>query len=861
MNFYLASEGGYKPAWGPPTSTLKYVVQNSRNFLPLLIYIFDSFCEVDYEFTPYIAELFNTLTNIAYSKSSLPIPILHPITPHQVILGIRGILNHHALIPTASLFNLKTIGPKLPYLALINLGLASSLFHSSLKYGTQMCDEFSMLIATFIVFYRLLSFSQSTFSPRFLLVDMSACNTLRSLREQIGMPWAALLEMHGYWHILTGIGVYIFMVLVECLAVERKSDIAADGLRVSTHPTFKMSPPNPLLSALGKISHLLSLTLFLTSIFTSPASAATDTYDYIVIGSGPGGGPLASNLARANYTVLLLDAGDQSVQGTDGQYPPSITWDFFVKHYEDKERTMKFSHLTWRRADGSYWVGRDNPPSDAKLLGVYYPRGATVGGSSMINEMCTFLPSESDWDYIVQVTGDKSWSAANMRKIFMQIEHNNYLPKNTSGHGFDGYFQVGLEKPNKLQNPGLQVVQAIAASLGKDPSKVLDMVKTDPNGDDPKRDQTEGIFGLPRHVKPNFERFSARDYIVDTLNAKFPLTLQMNALATRVLFGNSTKCGAKPRATGVEYLQGTSLYKGDSRYVSSNKGVLKQAIARKEVIISGGAFNSPQLLMLSGIGPQDQLKQFNISVVVNSPGVGNNLMDNQEMPVVGQVTTSGSGMPGGCTMLKTKHAAYDERDILVFGGPFVFRGFWPANQTNTALPQDAIGTYGMSMVKMHPQNHLGTVKLVSSNPQDMPEINFNHFAEGKEIDMGAMKDTIAWARKVYGNVSTPTGPVQLLEPPCPAGVDANGACGKADEDWITAQTFGHHPTSTCAIGNDTNPNAVLDSRFRVRGVSGLRVVDASTFPRIPGSFPVVATFMVSQKATNTLLEDAKLDQC
>ncbi|KAG9246918.1 ceramidase-domain-containing protein [Calycina marina] len=247
-SFYRASTGGHTPIWGPPTSTL-------------------NFCEEDYEFTPYVAELFNTFTNLTY-----------------IGLGIKGILNNRKL-------GEQGLGPKLPYIAIINLGIASSLFHSSLKYPTQMCDEFSMLIATFIVFYRLLSFSQTHFSPNVLLysllglmgcvmvvqfstgdssvqqvvftvmvyflwstcfkligklkrgsalkskmkwmaisgiaffisghacwlTDFYACDHLRRWRREVGMPWASLLELHGYWHIFTGIGVYIFMVLVECL--------------------------------------------------------------------------------------------------------------------------------------------------------------------------------------------------------------------------------------------------------------------------------------------------------------------------------------------------------------------------------------------------------------------------------------------------------------------------------------------------------------------------------------------------------------------------------------------------------------------------------------------------------------------
>lgn len=164
------------------------------------------------------------------------------------------------------------------------------------------------------------------------------------------------------------------------------------------------------------------------------------------------------------------------------------------------------------------------------------------------------------------------------------------------------------------------------------------------------------------------------------------------------------------------------------------------------------------------------------------------------------------------------------------------------------------------MVKNHPQNRKGYVKLLSKDPQDTPEINFNLFAEGKEADMGAMKWTVAWARKMYAQAKGGIS-VAAKEPPCPSGPDANGFCGQSDEDWITGQTFGHHPTSTAAIGPDGDARAVLDGRFRVRGVTGLRVVDASAFPRTPGIFPVVSTFMISEKASDFVKEDAARDVC
>lgn len=157
---------------------------------------------------------------------------------------------------------------------------------------------------------------------------------------------------------------------------------------------------------------LISLAFLVNlAIAAVPAQSTTqiEQYDYIVVGSGPGGGPLAANLARANYTVLLIEAGDAS--DSTGQYSPLVTWDFFVKRYDDPAREMKNHHVTWRTKDGRYWVGKgtDQPPEGSTLLGIYYPRGSALGGSTMINAMATFLPPDSDWNYIVNVTGDSSW--------------------------------------------------------------------------------------------------------------------------------------------------------------------------------------------------------------------------------------------------------------------------------------------------------------------------------------------------------------------------------------------------------------------------------------------------------------------
>lgn len=449
-----------------------------------------------------------------------------------------------------------------------------------------------------------------------------------------------------------------------------------------------------------------------------------------------------------------------------------------------------------------------------------------------------------------------------MHKIFTKIEKNNYATAGTANHGFNGYFQTQMGAMQQSKTGPLQG-NSVMAAYAKDWNSTMSMSNLlirDPNEISAARDQTSSIYGLVNHQYANGNRYSSRNYVEDAVQAGANLTVSLTSLATKVLFDTTgSKCGdgTTPRATGVEFLFGKSLYKADNRRAANAAGVKRTAIARREVIVSGGTFNSPQLLLLSGVGNATELAKFNIPVVKDLPGVGRNLMDNQEMPIVGS-GSAGSGM-AGVAMYKTRHPAHGERDMFLMGGQgFLFRGFWPDNPVR--VPADPRQPYGVSMVKGSSVNNQGWVKLRSADPMETPEINFNHYATGAEYDLEAMKDTVAWIRTVYKRVG-----ITAVEPPCAAGPDANGYCGKEDEDWIHKQTFGHHPTSTNKIGADDDPMAVLDSKFRVRGVSGLRVIDASAFARIPGIFPAVSTFMISQKASDDMLAElqagAALKQC
>lgn len=491
-----------------------------------------------------------------------------------------------------------------------------------------------------------------------------------------------------------------------------------------------------------------------------------------------------------------------------------------------------------------------------------------------------------------------TYSAEKMRSFFTKIEKNNYVPEGTPGHNKDGYLEVTIGDGNQYlaSEQAVDVLNGMVEEMGEDPSKLKELLTADPNFEGADRDTTEGVWALPFHVNSTWGRYSSRNRVLDTVKATnadgsrtFPLDLQLNSLATKVLFQQRSR--QAPRAVGVEYLEGKSAYKGDPRHSESAKGVKRQVCAKKEVILSGGSFNTPQLLMLSGVGAAAELKKHKIPVVVDLPGVGTNMQDNQEMGIFGLAAEDfafaapATGPEPACTfsggpadpcyelflqgrgpytragpntnafMFRTNHSADGERDMFVFAGPFTFRGFWPAtpNQTWAEPPN----TWGMHTVHMHPRNRQGYVRLRSADPTETPEINFNLYAEGGAEDLGAIGEAVAWGRRAFQRVgaASAAGPVTITGPPCPAGVRADGGCADegADEDFIRSDTFGHHVTSTCPIGADGDRMAVLDSAFRVRGTAGLRVVDASAFPRIPGAFPVVSVYMISEKASELIL--------
>ena len=465
-------------------------------------------------------------------------------------------------------------------------------------------------------------------------------------------------------------------------------------------------------------------------------------------------------------------------------------------------------------------------------------------------------PNDADWDEIAELTGDKSWSHEHMREYLVRLERVHY--NSTSKHGHDGWLDMTMLDPGYTTSADAKQLSELAAqAAGFKAADASSLLQRDMNGNQPNRDNLVGPFGGVSHINPNGRRSSPGYYARDTANEGiYPLTISLDTLATKILFD---KTGKKPKAVGIEYIQGKSMYSADPRYNAADKGVTGKVFAAKEVIISGGAFNSPQLLMLSGVGPQEQLKKFDIPVVVDSPGVGNSMADNYEAGILSLAKRNVTGMSEIFpNFWKTTQGAI--RDIYMWCGSFAFEGFWPGFPNRPPFFNETFGPtqYECAIVHMNPRSQAGVVELRSADPRDVPAINFNFFKDGSDKDLQAIYEGVEWVRSWLSKVdaSEPSSLAPFNEVhPCEGEIDKQNCTVASQKMYLKEQAYSHHASSSARIGADSDKMAVLDSKFRVRGVDRLRVVDASSFPKVPGGFPVLPTMMLSEKATDDVLAE------
>jgi choline dehydrogenase len=333
----------------------------------------------------------------------------------------------------------------------------------------------------------------------------------------------------------------------------------------------------------------------------------------------------------------------------------------------------------------------------------------------------------------------------------------------------------------------------------------------------------------------------------------------------------------------VEYIDQAHVYGADPQAIADPSSLPRAEVrAGREIIISGGAFNSPQLLKLSGVGPRAELERFGIPLVSDLPGVGENLQDRYEVGVISEFARDfaliegasfsipaegqdpdaflkqwekdGTGVyaSNGALIGIIKRSSPDlpDPDLYIFGLPGYFRGYQPGYSQNFERHHNR---FTWAILKARTRN-TGRVLLTSANPWDRPAINFQYFGDGQRLndpDLDAVLDGVKFARAANERLHR----LGIIK-----GEELPGPDLQSDEqlrEFIRDEAWGHHASCTNRIGADDDPLAVLDSRFRVRGTQGLRVVDASVFPKIPGYFIVTAIYMMSEKAFNVITEDAR----
>ena len=607
-------------------------------------------------------------------------------------------------------------------------------------------------------------------------------------------------------------------------------------------------------------------------------------WDYVIVGSGAGGGTLAARLAEDGMRVFLIEAGGdpQTTQASrlpdDYDVPgfhafacenDAMSWNFQVRHYADEVRQTR------------------DPKYNPSTQGVLYPRAAALGGCTAHNAMIFMRPHDSDWNHIAQLTGDPSWRASHRRRFTGRLEACHHRPlwralqhfgMDPTGHGWNGWLHTERSVPiealgdEEMVDLLAKTTTAFARSLPHPLLSAWHWLRGmgDPNARPWGGSSFEGLCYTPLSTSGH-RRVGARER-VRQVAADHPqrLHIELDALATRVIFD------AGGAACGVEYLKGQRLYRAHAA-PSRAPGELRQVRARREVLLCGGAFNTPQLLMLSGIGPAAELRAHGIPVRVDLPGVGRNLQDRYEVAVTHRMRKpwtslegaifergdplwqrwheSRSGMYAGSGaaigLIRRSQTTLPEPDIFCMALPARFEGYAAGFSELIRQHTDRLT---WAVLKAHTCNRAGSVTLRSADPLDTPLVNFRYFDEGDDA-VGSDLQSIVQAIRFVRRLTAPLITSGMIAEECAPGPAVN--TDEALASYVRDTAWGHHASCSCAIGA-ADTGGVLNSNFTVHGTRGLRVVDASVFPRIPGFFVAAAVYMVGEKAAAAVLHDARV---
>ncbi|QLD85417.1 choline dehydrogenase [Natronomonas halophila] len=537
----------------------------------------------------------------------------------------------------------------------------------------------------------------------------------------------------------------------------------------------------------------------------------TAAYDYVVVGAGSAGCVLAGRLSeQPDTSVLLLEAGKPDEKREIGI--PAAFSDLFKTEYD--------------------WEYYTEPQSGLNDRELYWPRGKMLGGSSSINAMIYIRGHAHDYDTWAEL-GNDGWGYEDVLPYFKRSERfrpagkRSLLGRNASGadeayHGTDG--PLAVSNPKSLHSISEKFVEA-AVDVGYDRN-------TDFNG------ETQAGIGKYHLTQKDGKRHSAADAYLKPALDRRNLTVETGAQATEVRFDGD-------RATGVAFQQnGTDLY----------------AEATEEVIVSAGAVNSPQLLLLSGIGAPDHLADHDIDPTAELPGVGRNLQDHLFSFVAYESTRSGTLDDAGRIRDFAKYFLLKRglltSNIAEAGGfartdpdldaPDLQFHFAPGYFMNHGFdnPEDGHGL-SVGATQLRPESR-GRISLQSADPFEDPVIDPNYLDAEKDLDV--LVEGVKRGREIMQAEAFDDVRGEEVWP----GEDVQSDEEIAAHVRETAHTV-YHPVGTCKMGDDEM--AVVDDRLRVHGVDGLRVVDASVMPTLTGGNTNAPTMMIAEKAVDMIRED------